>query len=130
MESESPAKVEPIKRRKKSKKSKIIAASILIGSFVSILVLMALSTRPYLTVEQVVSNPEAYDNQEIQVIGDVKKFIDDEFELTEGSDKISIIPDGIDIPKEVENGTEIVVEGIFDASKLSIKASQILTQCS
>ena len=90
---------------------------------------MALNTRPFLTVSQVVINAEFYDNQEIQVSGVVEDLIGDEFDLTEGDEKIRVIPLNILIPDEVKNGSEVVVQGEFDATNISLKVYEILTYC-
>ena len=90
---------------------------------------MALNTRPFLTVSQVVNNAEFYDTQEIQVSGVVEELIGDEFELTEGDQKIRIIPYNFIIPGDVKNGSEVVVQGEFDASNILLKVYEILTYC-
>lgn len=90
---------------------------------------MALNTRPFLTVSQVVNNAEFYHNQEIQVSGVVEQLIGDEFELTDGDETIRIIPYNIIIPVDVENGSEVVVQGEFDALNILLRVYEILTYC-
>ena len=111
------------------KKSKIIALVILIISFIAIGFLLILSTRPYLTVSQVLENPSNYHNQEIDVIGTVQDFITTDFNLTEGIYKITVNTSGVTIPTDFSNGIEVVVRGTFVQS-LILNAIQILTQCS
>jgi cytochrome c-type biogenesis protein CcmE len=111
------------------KKSKVIALIILIVSFVAIGFLLFYSTRPYLTVAQVLENPSHYNNQEIEVIGIVRDFSGGDFNLTEGSYKISINTSDVSVPGDFSNGMEVVVRGIFSQSSI-LKAIQIITQCS
>ena len=111
------------------KKSKVIVVLILITSFVAIGFLLILSTRPYLTVAQVLENPSNYNNQEIEVIGIVQDYSSGNFNLTEGSYKIVIETSGITIPDDFSNGIQVVVRGVFVLSSI-LNANQILTQCS
>ena len=80
-------------------------------------------------MSQVVINANFYDKKEIQVNGVVENLIGDEFELTEGDEKIRVIPLDILIPDEVKNGSEVVVQGEFDATNISLKVYEILTYC-
>ena len=114
------------------KKSKMYATFGVIGSLVLILLILSINTRPYLTVSQVTKDPTLYDNQEIQVKGIVDGYDDDggDFKLEEDSDYIKVKADDIDVPNDVEDGMEIVVTGIYDASSNSLTATEILTQCS
>ena len=111
------------------KKSKVIAIIILIISFVALGFLLVLSTRPYLTVAQVLENPSSYNNQEIEVIGIVQDYNGGDFNLTEASYKIAIDTSDVIIPDDFSNEIEIVVRGIFNQS-LILYAIQIITQCS
>ena len=111
------------------KKSKVVALVILIVSFIAIGFLLILSTRPYLTVAQVLENPSNYNNQEIEVIGIVQDYTSNDFNLTEGSYKIAINTSEVSIPVDFSNGIEIVVRGVFRYSSI-LNAIQIITQCS
>ena len=111
------------------KKSKLIAIIVLIISFVALGFLLVLSTRPYLTVAQVLENPSYYNNQEIEVIGMVQDYNGEDFNLTEANYKISIDTSDVIIPDDFSNGIEVVVRGIFNQS-LILYAIQIITQCS
>lgn len=82
-----------------------------------------------MTVSQVVNNIDYYDNQEIQVSGVVEEYIGNEFELIEGNDKIKVIPYNIIIPIDVYNGSEVVVQGKFNATNISLEVYEILTYC-
>jgi cytochrome c-type biogenesis protein CcmE len=99
------------------------------GSMVAIILLLSLSSRPYLTVTQVVENPTSFNNQEVEVIGIVQDYSGGDFNLTEGSNKIVIQTAGVTIPTDVVNGIQVVVKGTLKAG-LILTASQILTQCS
>ena len=111
------------------KKSKGIVIIILITSFMALGFLLFLSTRPYLTVTQVLENPSAYNNQKIEVIGIVQGYSGDNFNLTEGSNTIVIETTGVTIPNDFSNGIQVVVKGVFVQSSI-LNANQILTQCS
>ena len=111
------------------KKSKLIAIIIIIISFIALGFLLVLNTRPYLPVAQVLENQSYYNNQEIEVIGIVQDYNGGDFNLTEGSSKISISTSDITIPEDFSNGIEVVVRGIFNQS-LILNAIQIITQCS
>ena len=112
------------------KRSKIIAAILLIGSFIAIIFLLTLSSRPYISVSQITANPSDYNNQEVEVIGTVSDFNGGDFNLTENSERIVIQVSSITIPDDVENGIQVVVKGIWHSDDFALKASQILTQCS
>jgi len=103
--------------------------SIIIASFISLIYIMALNTRPFLTVSQVVNNAETYDKREIQLSGIVTELFGNEFQLTEGDEKIKVIPVNIKIPADVKNGSEVVVQGEFDSSKILLEVNEILTYC-
>ena len=111
------------------KKSKVIALVILIVSFAALGILLVLSTRPYLTVTQVLENPSIYNNQEIEVIGIVQDFNGGDFNLTEGVLKIAVNTTDVSIPGDFSNEIEVVVKGIFIDSSV-LHAIQIITQCS
>ena len=111
------------------KKSKIIAAGVLIGSFIAIIVLLTFSSRPYLTVAQVAEDPTLFNEREIEVIGIVMDYSGGDFNLTEGTDRIVIQVSAITVPDDVVNGTQVVVKGILKPN-LILVANQILTQCS
>lgn len=111
------------------KTSKLLAIIILIISIVALVFLLVLSTRPYLTVAQVIENPSYYNNQEIEVIGVVQDYDGEDFNLTEASYKIAIDTSETIIPDDFSNGIEVVVRGIFNQS-LILYAIQIITQCS
>ena len=111
------------------KNKKIIGLIIVIASLVGLIVIVVFNTRPFLTVSQVVNNPDFYDNQEIQVSGVVEELIGNEFFIAEGTSKIRVIPYNIIIPNEVYNGSEVVVQGEFNASDISIEVYEILTYC-
>ncbi len=112
------------------KKSKAIAMLGVVGSLAVVLIILSINMQPYLTVSQVVEDPERYDGQEIQVKGIVKNYDGGDFNLTEDGKKIEVKVDDLDtIPEDLENGIEVVVTGKFDAKKF-IKATEILTQCS
>ena len=107
----------------------MIGLFIVLASIIGIIVIATLNTRPFLTVSQVVNNAQLYDNHEIQVSGVVEDLIGNEFYIAEGTDKIRVIPYNIIIPNEVYNGSEVVVQGQFNASNTSIKVNEILTYC-
>lgn len=111
------------------KKSKIIAIIGIVASISIIIVLLSISSRPYLNVSQVTSNPSRYNNREIQVIGIVEGFSGGNFNLTENDYSILIDLNGLPVPSDLDNGIKVVVTGIFNSS-LILVASQILTQCS
>lgn len=111
------------------KKSKIIAIIGIVASISIIIVLLSISSRPYLNVSQVTSNPSKYNNREIQVIGIVEGFSGGNFNLTENDYSILIDLNGLPVPSDLDNGIKVVVTGIFNSS-LILVASQILTQCS
>jgi len=111
------------------KKSKIIAIIGIVASISVIIVLLSISSRPYLNVSQVSSNPSRYNNREIQVIGIVEGFSGGNFNLTENDYSILIDLNGLPVPNDLDNGIKVVVTGIFNSS-LILVASQILTQCS
>lgn len=111
------------------KNKKIIGLIIVIASLVGLIVIVAFNTRPFLTVSQVVNNPDFYDNQEIQVSGVVEDLNGNEFFIAEDASKIKIIPYNIIIPNDVYNGSEVVVQGEFNASGISLKVYEILTYC-
>ncbi|MFX0057767.1 MAG: cytochrome c maturation protein CcmE [Candidatus Hodarchaeota archaeon] len=111
------------------KKTKIIAILAVIVSLSLIIILIFINIRPYLKVSQLVSDPTKYDNREIQVIGIVQDFSGGNFNLTENTDRILIDVSETAIPSELENGLQVVVMGLFNAT-LILKATQILTQCS
>ena len=111
------------------KKSKVIALIILVISFTALGILLALSTRPYLTVAQVLENPSSYNNQEIEVIGIVQDFSGGDFNLTEGDLKIAVNTTDVIIPEDFSNEIEVVVKGIFIDNSV-LYAIQIITQCS
>ena len=113
----------------KMKKSKFIAMLGVVGSLAVILIILTINMQPYLTVSQVVEDPEQYDGQEIQVKGIVKNYDGGNFNLTEDGKKIEVKVDDVNIPDDLENGIEVVVTGKFDAKK-EIVATEILTQCS
>jgi cytochrome c-type biogenesis protein CcmE len=102
---------------------------VIIASIIGLIVIATFNTRPFLTVSQVVNNAESYDNQEIQVSGVVEELIGNEFFIVEGTDKIKVIPYNIIIPNDVYNGSEVVVQGEFNATNISIKVYEILTYC-
>ncbi len=114
------------------KKSKMYAMFGVIGSLALILLILSINVRPYLTVSQVTKDPSLYDNQEIEVKGIVDSYDDDggNFRLEEDSDDILVKTNDIDIPNDVEDGMEVVVTGIYDASSNTLTATEILTQCS
>jgi len=111
------------------KKSKIIAIIGIVASISVIIVLLSISSRPYLNVSQVTSNPSRYNNREVQVIGIVEGFSGGNFNLTENDYSILIDLNGLPVPSDLDNGIKVVVTGIFNSS-LILVASQILTQCS
>ena len=111
------------------KSKKIIVFSIVIASIIGLIIIVAFNTRPFLTVSQVVNNPSFYDKQEIQVSGVVEDLIGNEFFIAEGTSRIKVIPYNIIIPNEVYNGSEVVIQGEFNASDTSIKVYEILTYC-
>ncbi len=112
------------------KKSKVIAMLGVVGSLAIILIILTINMQPYLTVSQVVEDPEIYDGQEIQVKGIVKNYDGGDFNLTEDGKKIEVKVDDLEnIPEDLENGIEVVVTGKFNAKKV-IEATEILTQCS
>ncbi|MFX0010417.1 MAG: cytochrome c maturation protein CcmE [Candidatus Hermodarchaeota archaeon] len=111
------------------KKSKIIAIVGIVVSVIVIIALLTISSRPYLTVSQVVLNPLEYDNKEIQVIGTVQEFAGSDFNLTENTYSIYVDINGLSPPTDLSNGIKVVVNGIFDSSMVLV-ANQILTQCS
>ncbi len=111
------------------KKSKAIAMLGVVGSLAVVLIILSINMQPYLTVSQVVEDPQRYDDQEIQVKGIVKNFHGDDFNLTEDGKKIEVKVDDLTVPDDLENGIEIVVTGKFDAKKV-LTATEILTQCS
>ncbi|UCC21401.1 MAG: cytochrome c maturation protein CcmE [Promethearchaeota archaeon] len=111
------------------KSKKILGLIIVLASIIGLIIILAFNTRPFLTVSQVVNNAQLYDNQEIQVSGIVEELIGNEFYIAEGSDRIRVIPDNIIIPNDVYNGSEVVVQGEFNASNISMKVYEILTYC-
>lgn len=111
------------------KKSKLIAAGIIVVSAILIIVLLTMNSRPYLTVLQVAENPTEFQDQEIEVMGIVMDFAGGDFNLTEGEFKIVIQISGVTIPIDVENGIQVVVKGVIRLN-LTLEANQILTQCS
>jgi len=111
------------------KKSKIIALAGITISIIIIVVLLTQSSRPYLKVSQVASNPTKYDNKEIQIIGVVQGFAGSDFNLTESGYSIFVDLNGLTPPTGLENGIQVVVTGYFNSS-LVLAASQILTECS
>ncbi|MFX1455934.1 MAG: cytochrome c maturation protein CcmE [Promethearchaeota archaeon] len=111
------------------KRSKIIAIAGISISVIVIIVLLTTTSRPYLKVSQVVTNPSKYDNKQVQVIGIVQGFGGSDFNLTEEGYIISIDLNGLTPPTDLENGIRVVVIGVFSSS-LVITANQILTQCS
>lgn len=114
------------------KKTKIIAIVGIIASIVIIIAMVSVNARPYVRVSQVTSNPSAYDNREIQVIGIVQGYSGGDFNLADSTNLAESIIIDISlldsIPIELENGFEIVITGIFNSGTLI--ASQILVQCS
>jgi len=113
----------------KMKKSKIIALAAIIISVIVIIVMLTRTSRPYLKVSQVATNPSKYDNKEIQVIGIVQGFGGSDFNLTESEYSILIDINGLTPPTDLKNGIEVVVTGLFSSSFVLV-ANQILTQCS
>ncbi len=111
------------------KKSKVIAMLGVVGSLAVVIIILSINMQPYLTVSQVVEDPERYDEQEIQVKGIVKNYDGGDFNLTEDGKKIEVKVDDVTVPDDLENGIEVVVTGKFDAKKV-ITATEILTQCS
>lgn len=111
------------------KSKKIIGLGLVIASVIGLMVIVAFNTRPFLTVSQVVTNAHYYDNQEIQVSGVVEDLIGNDFFITEGASRIKVIPFNIIIPDEVYNGSEVVVQGEFNASDISMRVYEILTYC-
>ena len=111
------------------KKSKIIALAGITISIIIIVVLLTQSSRPYLKVSQVASNPTKYDNKEVQIIGVVQGFAGSDFNLTESGYSIFVDLNGLTPPTDLENGIQVVVTGHFNSS-LVLAASQILTECS
>ncbi len=111
------------------KRSKIIASVILIGSLAVILFLAFQNVRPYVGVNEVITNPGKYDQHEIQVIGVVKDFTGGNFNLTDNTVYLIVDVAGASIPDNFTNGLEIVVTGIFETPKL-LHASLIIMQCS
>ncbi len=111
------------------KKSKAIAMLGVVGSLAVVIIILSINMQPYLTVSQVVEDPERYDEQEIQVKGIVKNYDGGDFNLTEDGKKIEVRVKEITVPDDLENGIEVVVTGKFDAKKV-LTATEILTQCS
>ncbi len=111
------------------KKSKAIAMLGVVGSLAVVLIILSINMQPYLTVSQVVEDPERFDDQEIQVKGIVKNYDGGDFNLTEDGKKIEVKVDDVTVPDDLENGIEVVVTGKFDAKKV-LTATEILTQCS
>ncbi len=111
------------------KKSKAIAMLGVVGSLAVVLIILSINMQPYLTVSQVVEDPERFDEQEIQVKGIVKNYDGGDFNLTEDGKKIEVKVDDVTVPDDLENGIEVVVTGKFDAKKV-LTATEILTQCS
>lgn len=112
------------------KKTVIIALIGVIGSLIVIISLLSVNVRPYLNVSQVAANPSLYDNQEIQVIGIVQGYSGGNFSLNEDIYSIDIDVQYITPPSGIQNGTQVVVTGVFHSSLIKITVSQILTQCS
>ena len=111
------------------KRSRIIAGLGIIGAVSIITVILIFNFRPYLQISQVLEDPSAYHNQEIQVIGIVEDYSGGNFNLTQGNDKVFIDVSGITIPNDVEDGIQVVVMGLFN-NLLYLNATQILVQCS
>jgi cytochrome c-type biogenesis protein CcmE len=111
------------------KKTKLIALGGVITSVVVISLFLTINLRPYLSVSQVYEDPLGFEARTIQVIGNVEGYDGDGFYLTENNQSIYIDASQIDIPHDVENGIEVVVEGLFH-SVSNLTAHQILTQCS
>ncbi len=111
------------------KRSKIIAAVVMFGALAIILILAVQNVRPYVGVNEVITDPGKYDQQEIQVLGVVRDFSGSNFNLTDNTIYLIVDVSGASIPDNLTNGLEIVVKGVFDAPKL-LRATLILLQCS
>ncbi len=106
---------------------------VIVGALTGIILIAVNSSRPYIGVSEIATNPARYDQQEVEVIGNVQNYTGGNFRLVDKTDNnlyvevdVSLVPT---IPAELANATEIVVRGQFISPNL-LKANQILTQCS
>lgn len=101
----------------------------MIGTLAFIIILAIQNTRPYVSVNEVLTDPAKYDQKELQVLGIVRDFSGGNFNLTANTVYLFVDVTGSSIPDNFTNGLEIVVKGIFAQPNL-LHASLIILQCS
>lgn len=124
----------------KKRRLKIFAASvILLTSFVVLVLSMTKKeSMPELTPAKLIANAETLNNQNVQLVGAISEGSSTwdaaKFELTfavrelEGGEKVNVVYNRLK-PDNFTDGGNVFVEGIYDAEKNLVVATDLQTKC-
>ena len=124
----------------KKRRLKVMAASaILLTSFVVLVLSMTKKeSMPELTPSQLIASAVTLNNQNVQLVGAISegssKWDATNFELTfavrelEGSEKVNVVYNRLK-PDNFTDGGNVFVEGVYDAEKNLIVATELTTKC-